>query len=422
MAALTAAHIPPAGTRSMLLMGLMMAGTSSVDTLTAMLLPITARHFTDNVVFISALVAMNRLCGFLVQPYAAWKSDRHRGAYGRRRPYLLVGWPAVFAGVAMVGALPFIVPEAYHRTLPVLAVLFAANLLMQAAVDFCYGSGDPLYGDNFAANSLGRANGVRMIVTSAVTLTMTFVFVRQADIHEFWPYAGALLFVTAAFLVACFGVRERRPERMPPPAAYHPFKPLLELRDPHTRQVAICGSSILVVLALSEMLHSLFVTETLGLSLDELGKITTAALAVSFVMAYPVGLLVDRVGPRAVMIAGFALVGIMQMAFVFWVSDLTTLTLALVAFKVAWVFVYLPMMPLLFRDTPPERRGSIFAAVQTARAGAATLATLLAGGLVQLTESYRMCYFLAGVACVVGLVSAFRLTAPRRTAPLAALA
>lgn len=406
----------------MLLMGLMMAGTSSVDTLTATLLPITAKHFTDNVMFISVLVAMNRLCGFLVQPYAAWKSDRHRSASGRRRPFLLLGWPAVFVGVALVGALPYIVPEAYHRTLPVLAVLFAANLLMQAAVDFCYGSGDPLYGDNFAADSLGRANGVRMIVTSAVTLTMTFVFVSQADVHEFWPYAGALLFVSAAFLVARYGVSERMPDRMPPPATYNPFKPLLELRDPHTRQVAICGSAILVVLALSEMLHSLFVTETLGLSLADLGKITTAALAVSFVMAYPVGLLIDRVGPRAVMIVGFAAVGVMQMAFVFWVNDLTTLTFALVAFKVAWVFVYLPMMPLIFRNTPVERRGSIFAAVQTTRAGAATLATMLAGGLVQITESYRMCYFLAAVACLVGLVSAIRLTAPRRAAPLPALA
>ncbi|HEY1109920.1 MAG TPA: MFS transporter, partial [Opitutaceae bacterium] len=172
----------------------------------------------------------------------------------------------------------------------------------------------------------------------------------------------------------------------------------------------------------SEMLHSLFVTETLGLSLADLGKITTAALAVSFVMAYPVGLLIDRVGPRAVMIVGFAAVGVMQMAFVFWVNNLTTLTLALVAFKVAWVFVYLPMMPLIFRNTPLERRGSIFAAVQTTRAGAATLATMLAGGLVQITESYRMCYFLAAVACLVGLVSAIRLTAPRRAAPLPALA
>lgn len=415
--------VPPASTtarpatRSMFALGLMMAGAATVDALTANMLPITARHFTDNITLIGVMVALNRICGFLVQPYAAWKSDRHRSRAGRRRPFLLGGWPTVFGSVALLGALPFLVPEAYHRTLPLVALLFGLNLVMQAALDLCYGAGDPLYGDVFTSGDLGRANGIRMVVTSAVGLGMTFFFVPLADVHEFWPYAGAMSFLVVSFLVTRAGLRENIPAELPPRERYNPLKPLAELRDPHTRNVAICASAVLVTLALTEMLHSLFVTETLGFSKTILGGTTAAALVVSFAMPYPVGWLVDRIGPRAVLIAGFSLIAAVEAAFVFWVHDLASLTIALIAFKAAWGIVHLPIVPLMFQRAPAARRGSIFAAVQMTRAGTASAATIVAAGFADLLGSYRACYVIAGLACIVGAFAAFRLRLGDGTEP-----
>ncbi len=404
----------------MVLMGLMMAGAGSVDAITANMLPITAKHFTENVALISVMVALNRVCGFLVQPYAAWKSDRHRSPHGRRRPFLLGAWPVVLVSVGLLGALPFLVPVAYHHTLLIVAVVFVVNLVMQAALDLCYGTADPLYGDTFTAGQLGRANGIRMIVGSVAGVGMSFFFVPLADHHEFWPYAGAMGFVAMAYVVTRWFLRENVPADLPPPARYHPLRPLAELRDPQTRSVAICGSAVLAALALTEMLHALFVTETLGLSKTALGATTTAGLVVSFVMPYPVGWLVDRFGARSVLIAGFLLVAAVEAAFVFWVHDLRSLIVALILFKASWVIVHLPMVPLMFHNAPADRRGSIFAAVQMTRAGVASAATIAAGLLADLVNSYRMCYLVAGAVCVVGLFGAFRLApAPRRlTGPL----
>src|SRR3954469_2506469 len=109
-------------TRQMFLMGLMMAGAGTVDAITANMLPITAKHFTSNIGLIAFMVALNRICGFLVQPYAAWKSDSHLGPRGRRRPFLLISWPATLASVAVLGVLPFVVPVAHQRTAAVVAV------------------------------------------------------------------------------------------------------------------------------------------------------------------------------------------------------------------------------------------------------------------------------------------------------------
>jgi len=395
--------------RTMLVMGLMMAGAGSVDTITATMLPITARHFTDNVTLIGVMVALNRICGFLVQPYAAWKSDSHRSPQGRRRPFLLGAWPAVFVAVALMGALPFFVPPGFHHTILWVSVFFTVNLVMQAALDMCYGSADPMYGDTFTSGNLGRANGTRMIVGSIAGVVMTFVFVPLADTHEFWPYAGAMGFVAVSYGVARWFLRETVPPDIPPPARYHPLRPLVELRNPQTRNVAICGSAVLVALALTEMLHALFVTETLGFSKTVLGTTTTAALIVSFVMPYPVGWLVDRFGARAILIVGFLLVAAVEAAFVFWVHDLRSLIIGLILFKASWVIVHLPIVPLMFHNTPAERRGSIFAAVQMTRAGVTSAATIGAGLLADLVNSYRMCYLVAGVVCLIGLVGAFRL-------------
>jgi MFS family permease len=76
----------------------------------------------------------------------------------------------------------------------------------------------------------------------------------------------------------------------------------------------------------------------------------------------------------------------------------------------------------MFHNTPPERRGAIFAAVQMTRAGAASVATIIAGFMADAVSSYRVCYLVAGVVCVIGLIGAFRLAPPRRTESVPALA
>lgn len=395
-------------------MGLMMAGGSTVDAITANLLPITAKHFTDNLTLIAVMVALNRVCGFLVQPYAAWKSDSYSSPQGRRRPFLLIAWPATLLAVAALGALPYLVPEAYHRTAGVVVVLFAINLMMQASLDMCYGSADPMYGDTFPSGTLGRANAIRSVVSSVVLVIMMSVAIPLADRHEFWPYLGAMLFVAIAWAVARYGVRESIPAVLPPRARYHPFRPLLELRNPQTRKVAVVASAVLVALALTEMFHSLFVTETLGLSKTVLGWSTTAGIVVSLLCPYPVGLIADRVGARNVLIVGFLLVIAVEAAFVFWVNDQPSLYVALIVFKVAWFLVHIPIVPLMFHNTPVERRGSIFAAVQMTRAAVTSGATILAGNLAHYVSSYRMCYLVAGVVCVIGLIGACSLAASRR--------
>lgn len=400
-------------------MGVMMAGARTVDAITANLLPITAKHFTSDLTLIGTMLAINRISGFLVQPYAAWKSDRHSSPAGRRRPYLLVAWPATLVCLCLLGALPLVVPVEYQRTAAIVALLFLINLAMQVALDVGYGSATPLYGDTFPAGTLGRANAIRVIVTSAVMVGMMSVAVPLADYQEFLPYLAAMVFVSISWAVARWSIKETIPPVLPSAGRYHPFLPLAELRNPQTRRVAVIASAALASFALTEMFHALFVTETLGLSKTYLGWSATAGILVSFLCPYPVGLIADRWGPRTVLIVGFALMIAVELAFIFWVRDLVSLTTAFILYRVAHVVVQIPIVPLLFHDTPAERHGSIFAAVQMSRAALASGAVMAAGYFADLVSSYRICYVFAGVVCVVGLVGAFRLAPSARVRPSA---
>jgi MFS family permease len=139
-------------------------------------------------------------------------------------------------------------------------------------------------------------------------------------------------------------------------------------------------------------------------------------------MPYPLGWLVDRIGARVVLIAGFGFIALVELGFVFWVNDLASLYVGLILFKVSWVVIHLPIVPLMFHNTPAERRGSIFAAVQMTRAGATSFATILAGSLAGAVSSYRMCYLVAAIVCVVGLIGACRLAPAKRDEHVPALA
>ena len=56
-------------------MGIVCSSFGAVDTVIMSMVPISARHFTDNVVLISVLLAMKRMGGMFVQPFVAWWSD-----------------------------------------------------------------------------------------------------------------------------------------------------------------------------------------------------------------------------------------------------------------------------------------------------------------------------------------------------------
>ncbi len=175
-------------------------------------LTFTIRKFVDSPMLIGLLASVNVAFNFTVGAAASYMSDRIWTPWGRRRPFLIVGW----IGAAMM---MFFVPLA-----PNVWALIAVVLAMQFFVDVAKPL-EPLYNEVVPPSQRGRAGTMRNIGQQLMGLFFFGVMMAQFDaVHElslfgqvwrlsgetavFW--AGGLLTLGMAVFLA-LGVKENRP-------------------------------------------------------------------------------------------------------------------------------------------------------------------------------------------------------------------
>jgi Na+/melibiose symporter-like transporter len=379
---------PGHGWGYMVTMGTMVAGFVSVEAITNNMVPITARHFTDSPLLIAFLVALNRLFGFLVQPYVAWKSDRIRTRYGRRRPFLIIGLPGTCFALLLLGIMPFVFEGESRHATATLVLLLIANVGLQFFQDVNWGSQEPLYADTFPQNLLGRAVAVRSYAIQFVYFFMNYYAMKWADHNEFIPYLCAAGLVLLSLFMVVFFIRER--EFSPPPAAerYNPITHLgLLFSNPDYLKVALVGAFGLMLPAAFYLFHPLFVTRTLGLTKSQLGESLALVPIVALVVSFPVGYLTDRYGPKWITAIGFIMLAVVAGGIAYGVSDYRGLLIAMCAFGAAQVVISLPMTSLVFQYTAENERGTVFGLIQFVRGFATFVFSLAIGGVVQFSSS-----------------------------------
>lgn len=376
------------GFRQMMILALMAAGFGSVEQITNNLIPITCRHFTDNAFIIAAVLATNRLFGFVVQPYVCWKSDYVRTRWGRRRPFFLFGLPLTIVGLLGVGTLPLFITGDARHTLAALILVVVVNVFLQAIVDVNWGSLEPLYADTFRQEQLGRASSLRQIAGQVVNLAMVYYVIGWADLNEIYPYLFSAVCVLGAFLLMAFVIREQPAGPPPPPTRYNPAAHLgllVSNRD-YARLAFICAAN-LVLPATFFLFNSLYVTDTLGLSKGELGRAQTLGPFLTIALAFPVGWLVDRIGPKWMMATGFVLHAVTFTGMAFFVDGFWSLFAFMTVFGVAQVVALMPMTAMVFQYTAENERGQVFGVVQFTRAFSAFVVTLALGYTVEMAVS-----------------------------------
>lgn len=382
---------PNRGMRDMLVLGLMAATFDAEIILTNNVVPITCRHFTDSAFIISAIIASKRLFGSLIQPWACWRSDFVQTRFGRRRPFLLIGLPAGALALLGVGLMPFLIQsDAARHTILALAAVLLINSLLQIAVDLNWGVLEPLYADTFRQEQLGRASSIRQIASKVLTLFMVSFVIGWADFNELYPYVFGAGVMLLAFALVATSFRETPVELPPAQKDYNLFKHIGKvLGNPDLVKVAIVCTGNLALPAALSLLTPLYVTETLGLSMTALGTVQILGVFLAVVLAFPLGWLIDYVGAKWVMAAGFAMFAVSAAGLAFWTHDYPSLFVWMTIFGVAQVFALMPMTAMVFQYSAPHERGHIFGVIQFCRAFTAFVISLALGSIVQLVDSYE---------------------------------
>ena len=379
------------------------------------------------------LVSLPAAIKFLVMPAVAYRSDRHRGRWGRRIPFLIPAIPLTL--LAMLGlAFTPAIGRGIHRVLgrwspgengSELIALAAAWALFEVCTSICDSVFLSLITDVVPREVIGRFFALFRIVSLLAGMIFLYSVFGRVEDHYVPVFLGIGVIYAIGFTAMCLKVKEGTysafaSSSAPPGGAtadragfFRRFWGGVRIycRDcfalPYYRWV--CLSFGLTYMA-GGAFNSFYVfyAKSLGMSMTVLGKYGALQMLLSLLQAYPIGWLADRFHPLRVTIAALGLIFASTIAAFFLVHDATTFGISLVVCGMlsgTWLTASAALPAVLF---PPAK----FAVFNSAQLTARSIGTLLAGAacgwmLDRLHHQYRYLYLWWCVFALVALVATF---------------
>lgn len=350
-----------------------------------------------NAVLSLVITTIPSAMNFVMNPIIGTISDRYRSKRGRRVPFLMLATPFVTLFLILLGLSPnlAVLLQGAFPDLPpagvavgLLCVLIICFRFFELIVNtvFWY-----LFNDVVPSAVIGRFLGFFRVVGSLAGALFNFFIFRHAESHAHLIFFGGALLYGTGFFLMCLKVREGE---YPPPAPVdgegNSF--VAHIRTFITecfghrifRLVFACSGIIGVTGAINAF--TIFMAFSIGLTLEEVGKIAGVAGLVGMVLMYPMGVLVDRFHPLRVTLfarAGYCVVVSFQLIFLF--ADFPKDVAFAIYAATAGIMIPInvanaaAMLPMYMRIFPHERFGQFCAANAMVGAVGAILGGIFAG-------------------------------------------
>ncbi len=251
--------------------------------------------------------------GLLIGPIISYYSDRHRGRWGRRIPYLLLTAPVATLSMAGLALGPWLgtrlhaamgwSPESLNFTIIlVLGLSWTGFEFTTVAANAVFNG---LINDVVPHVMIGRFFGLFRAVSLISGMFFNYYLIGQAKVYYLPILAGIGLLYGGGLLVMCLKVKEGD---YPPPPAEPAHVGFLGAAKSYGK---ICFSKpyylwVLAAMALAQLafapvnLFSVYSAESFGLTMSSYGKYIVVTYSCSLVLAYPLGWLADRFHPLRV--------------------------------------------------------------------------------------------------------------------------
>lgn len=296
-------------------------------------------------------LAVGLLMGFIPQvlslvllPWVSYKSDRHRGRWGRRIPFLLVPTPFVF--VSMLGMAWG--PELgrwLHATMGggglsetacVILVFGVFWSLFEIGSTICNAVFFGLFNDVVPREVMGRFFALFRIVTLVDGVVFNYFVLGHAEEHYglVFTYVGVIYLV--GFSLMCLKVKEGAYPQ-PEVAAAGPVGAWRAIRvyftECFTQPIYLwffAFNAFWVWGTQPLALFSLFFAKSLDMDMATWGKLAALQMVLSLIVSYPTGWLVDRYHTLRVSIVVTALFALVALWGFFFARDATSYGIVLV--------------------------------------------------------------------------------------------
>jgi len=278
-----------------------------------------------NLLFGLLISSFPALIGLVLGPVISVKSDRHRGRFGRRIPFLLITTPLAAAGMIGLGFTP-IIARWVHSHFPNESEMLVSLIcfgVFWAAFEVATIAGQAVFGglvnDVVPTPLLGRFYGLFRAVSLIDGMIFNYWVFGHVPHHFTLILVTVGIFYGVAFFWVCLRVKEG--EYPPPPPVEPGRRGAIGEMKTYFRE---CFSqpyflAVFVMLMAAGLTFSPVNTfsipyaKSLGVDMDMFGKSLALTFAISLCLAYFLGWLVDLFHPlRMVM---FCLVGYAAVAF-----------------------------------------------------------------------------------------------------------
>jgi len=270
------------------------------------------------------VIAFPNFTNIFLCPIIAYISDRHRGRFGRRIPFLMFTTPFVVVGTAGLGFSIMLGEQLCRFTEflhPGLISLHTAQIICFSVfwVILDFGAtltgtiANALFTDVVPPEVMGRFFGINRGLSLGAGIIFNAVLMGMVNEYYLYIFSGVALFYALGLITVCVKVKEGEYPPVPPPEPG--TSAMGKIISPILTYFKQCFSHpyyvlLIVVFSFSRYACGPFNMYAVryGLSLDVdmtlYGRVVATAYVGSFLLSFPLGWIADKIHPlRATMVA-----------------------------------------------------------------------------------------------------------------------
>ena len=349
--------------------------------------------------------------GLIVGPIVSYRSDRHRGRWGRRIPFLLIPTPIVVVTMFMMGASPWLggrlhallgthSPGVNACVLGVIGLSWGLFEIATITANSIFGA---LVNDVVPREMLGRFFGIfRAVSLLAGIIFNKFIF-GLSDTHYTEIFIGMGLVYGIGFTIMCLKVKEGTYPPPPPPDPRH--RPgavnsvITYFRETYTHSFYILSGCVICLVPLIFVpvnLFSVYYAESVGMSRQSYGEHVATGYMVSLFLAYFLGILADRFHPLRMGILSLALYLAVAVWAAFYAMDPRNFGIAFVAHVVLSGMYFTTTASLAQRLFPQDRFAQFISAFAILGSIASMIMPLILGAALDWNGRHYQATFVWG--------------------------
>lgn len=384
----------------MILLGCATLGVSMFWSVNVALVPLLLEKSTPSAALIGFALSMGAVAGVIIPILAGLWSDRIRTAWGKRRPFVLIGGIIAAATVVFVP-----LSRTYFLTLVILTVLYIA-------LNFYVSPVFALIPDVVPENQRGQASGVYGVLRGVGTLLGLALGGYLWRFGVFKPFLATGLAILATALITFagtvhldvpFGGRNEENEI----DEWQNLKGYLKSLTKYPAAMSFfCAQSLWWTgFGVAIPFFTLFAKNVLRLDVSTSSSILTVFGIVTIVVMVPVSRLGDKWKPRLVMGIGLAILGVAAF-FGYFVKSITQVYIVMIFCAVG--VSALTTLPFAFiAQASPGGRRAEFYGLENISISAPQIIALWLGGLLIDFVGYRIVFLIAGAAVFLSLLVLF---------------